>query len=138
MPVLLTELQKYMVGQALMYMQHRLIVCGELCICHDLYLNQNVYDNAYPTSLLHEALYVNHKMVMLGIGWYHNNFSHLCGNINIILNMILSVCPFSYTGYFTVFPMINEYMFTIILRHTFFWNSLFILTSIFYGCKNAV
>ena len=21
---------------------------------------------------------MNHKMVMLGIGWYHNTFSHLC------------------------------------------------------------
>ena len=54
------------------------MVCSELHICHDLILDQTVNDNDYLTPLLHEALDVNHKMVMLGIGWYHNNFSHLC------------------------------------------------------------
>ena len=67
-----------MVGQALMYMQHSHMVFGELYICHDLDLDQNLNDNDYPIPLLHEALDVNHKMVMLGIGWYHNTFSHLC------------------------------------------------------------
>ena len=77
-PVLLTEYQKSMVVQALMYMQHRHMVWGKFHICRDLDSDQNVYDNAYPTPLLHEALDVNHKMVMLGIGWYHNTISHIC------------------------------------------------------------
>ena len=67
-----------MVVQTLMYMKHRPMVCGKLHICHELDLDQNVNNNAYPTPLLHEALDVNHKMVMLGISWYHNTFSHLC------------------------------------------------------------
>ena len=58
-PILLTEHLKYMVGQELMYMQHRHMVCGELHIFHDLYLDQNVYDNAYLTPLIHEDLDVN-------------------------------------------------------------------------------
>ena len=66
-----------MVGQTLMYMQHRHMVCGELHICHDLDLDQNVNDDYYPTPFLHEALGVNHKMVMLVIGWYNNTFSHI-------------------------------------------------------------
>ena len=57
-----------MVGQLLMYMQHSHMVCGELHICHDLDLDQNLYDNAYPTPLLHEAFDGNHIMVILGIG----------------------------------------------------------------------
>ena len=54
------------------------MVCSELHICHDLDLDKNVYDNDYPTPLLHEDLGGNHRMVMLGIGLYHNKFSHLC------------------------------------------------------------
>ena len=54
------------------------MVYGELHICHDLFLYQNVNDNAYSTPLLPEALDVENKMEMLGIGWYHNTFSHLC------------------------------------------------------------
>ena len=67
-----------MVSQELMYMQHMYMVCGELHICHDLYLYQKVHDNAYPTPLFYEALDMNHIIVMLGIGWYHNTFSHIC------------------------------------------------------------
>ena len=67
MPVFLTEHWKSMVGQALMYMQQMHMVCEKLHICHDLDVDQNVYDNAYPTPLLHEALDVNHKMLMLGM-----------------------------------------------------------------------
>ena len=78
MPVLLNERRKSMVGQALIYMQHRHMVCGKLHICHDLDSDQNIYDGAYPTPLLHEALYVNQIMVILGIGWYHNIFSNIC------------------------------------------------------------
>ena len=78
MPVLFSEYWKSKVFQALMYMQHRHMVCGKLQIFHYLDLDQNVNDNAYPTPLLHEALDVNHKMVMLVIGWYRNKFSNLC------------------------------------------------------------
>ena len=101
-----------MVDQALMYMQHRNMVCGVLNIFHDLDLDQTVNDNAYPTPLLHEALDVNHRMTMLGIGWYHNTFHIFVYNISTILNTILSVCPFSFTGFFTLFRLINESMFT--------------------------
>ena len=61
-----------------MYIQHRHMICGELHICHDLVLYKNVNGDDYWTPLLHEALDVDHKMVMMGIGWYHNTFSHLC------------------------------------------------------------
>ena len=77
-PVFFTEYPKSKVCQALMYMQHRHMVCSEFHICHDLVLYQNVNNNAYQTSLLHEALDVNHKMVILGIGCYQNTFSHIC------------------------------------------------------------
>ena len=78
MPGLLTEHRKSMVDRALMYMQHRKMVCVELHIFYDLDLDQTVNDNDYPTPLLHEALDVNHRMVMLVIGWYHNTFSYIC------------------------------------------------------------
>ena len=69
---------KSTVGQALMYIQHRHMEFGESHICHDLALDQNVNDNAYPTPFLRQALEVDHKMVMLGISLYHNTFLHLC------------------------------------------------------------
>ena len=68
MPILLNEHRKSMVDQALMYMQHRKMVYGELHICHEIYLDQNVYDNSYPNPFLHEDLDGNHIMVVLGIG----------------------------------------------------------------------
>ena len=119
MPVLWTEYRKSKVCQALMYKQHRHMVCSEFHICHDLNLDQTINDDANPTPLLHEALYVNYKTVMLGIGWYHKKNSHLMCNIRIILNMILSVCPFSFTGSFPVFYLINDSMFTILRRQIF-------------------
>ena len=67
-----------MVGQTFMYIQKRNMVYGESHICHDLYLYQNLYDNTYPPPFIHEALDVNHRMVILVIGWYQNTFSHLC------------------------------------------------------------
>ena len=70
--------QKSTVGQELMYMQHSHMECGECHILHELALDQNVNDNAYSTSLIHEALCVDHKIVILGIGLYHNTFSHIC------------------------------------------------------------
>ena len=53
--------QKSKVIQAFIYMQHRHMLCGELHICHDLFLDQNVNDNAYSTPYLHEAYDVDHK-----------------------------------------------------------------------------
>ena len=78
MPVLFTEYHKSKVCQVLMKMQHRHMVCRKLHICHDLDLDQNVNDNSYPSPLLRDAFDTNHKMVMLGIGWYHNKVSHIC------------------------------------------------------------
>ena len=57
-------------------------------------------------------------------------------NISIILNMILSVCEFSFTGSFSIFSLINESMFTMLLSHIFLylfqpdWHHCFV-------CKNA-
>ena len=68
MPVLLTEYQESKVCKVLMYMQHRHMVCGKLHICHDLVLDKKLNGNAYSTPLIHEALDVDHKMAMLGIG----------------------------------------------------------------------
>ena len=50
------------------------MVCDELNICHDLVLYQKVIDNAYSTPLHHEALDVEHQMVILGIVLYHDVF----------------------------------------------------------------
>ena len=61
-----------------MYIQHIQTEYGELHIWHDLVLDQNVDDNDYSTPLLHEDFDVDHKMVMLGIGLYHNKISHIC------------------------------------------------------------
>ena len=68
MSVLFTEDRKSIVGQALMYMQQRHMVCGKLDIYHYLDLDQSVYDNAYPNPLLHKALDGNDSMVILVIG----------------------------------------------------------------------
>ena len=61
---------KSKVGQALMYMQHRHMECGESHICHDLVMNRNENDNAYSNTLLHKALDVEHKTVIMGIRLY--------------------------------------------------------------------
>ena len=111
--------QKSKVGQVLIYMQHRHMECDKLHIFHDLSLNRNVNYNAYSTPLLHEVLDVDHKMVMLVIGCITINFHIFVCNISIILNMILSVCPFSFTGSFSIFYLINEYTSPMLLRHLF-------------------
>ena len=92
--VYLKVYQKSKVGQELMYKQHRQMVCGELHICHDLVLDQNVNYNTYSTPFHHEAMDVYHKIVMMVIGLYHNTFHIFVCNISIILNTILSVCLF--------------------------------------------
>ena len=45
---------------------------------HDLVLYKNVNDYYYLTPLRHEALGLKQKMVILGIGLYHNQFSPIC------------------------------------------------------------
>ena len=77
-PIYLKVYQKPKLFPAFMYIQHMQIICGKFHIWHDLVLYQNVNDNDYSTPLLHEALDVDHKMVMLEIGWHHNKFSYLC------------------------------------------------------------
>ena len=84
-PVSLTEYHKSRVCPALVYIQHRHMVCGKFHIYHDLILDQTVNDNAYSTPLIHEALDVNHKMLMLVIGWYHNTFSHFVVQIQSLM-----------------------------------------------------
>ena len=59
-------------------MSHLGDVTSDPVICHDLVLDQNANDNAYPTPLLFKDLDVEHKMLMLLIGLFHNKFSHLC------------------------------------------------------------
>ena len=65
-------------GRSLMYMQHRHMGCGESHICHGLVLDQKVNDNDYSTPLLHEALDVDHQMVILGIFLSLYIFTYLC------------------------------------------------------------
>ena len=43
----------------------------------------------------------------------------VCNIINI-LNMILYVCPFYFTGSFPIFSLINDSMFTMLLSQMFF------------------
>ena len=59
LPVSFTEHHKSKVYPALIYIQHRQMLCEELHICHDLVFDQNVNYNAYSTPLLHEALDVD-------------------------------------------------------------------------------
>ena len=47
------------------------------------------------------------------------NFHLFVCNISIILNIILSFCPFYFNGYFSVFYMINDSMFKMLLREMF-------------------
>ena len=136
-PVLFTEHRKSIFGQALIYMQHRHMVCGEFHICNCLDLYQNIYDNAYPTPLLHEALDVNHKMVMLGIGWYHNTFSHIFVQHQHYPEHD-TLCLYIFSSWiFSFFSLINDSMFTIIFRQISL--ELFIHTEIhFCVCKNSL
>ena len=55
-------------------MQHRHMVYGKLHIRHDLFLDQNVNDNAYSTPYCHKDFDLDHKMIMLVIVSYYNTF----------------------------------------------------------------
>ena len=54
----------------------------------------------------------NTKWLCWGLVGITINFHIFVWNIRIILNMILSICPFSFTGCFPVFPLINKSIFT--------------------------
>ena len=76
-------------------------------------------DNAYSPPLLHEALDVNHKMVMLAIGLYHNKFSHLfVQHQNHPEHDTLCLSILFYWIFFCIY-LINDSMFTMVLRHMF-------------------
>ena len=60
---------KSKIGQALMYIQRKNMVCREFHMCHDLFLDQNENDNAYSTPLRNEALYVDRKNGNVG-NWF--------------------------------------------------------------------
>ena len=96
----------------MMYMQHRHMVCDEFHRHHYLDLDQNSSNNTYLSPLRHEFCNVDHRMVMLNIYFCYNDFHVFVCNVIIILNMIRSVCPFSFTEYFSVFALINDIIFS--------------------------
>ena len=105
---------------ALVYMQHKHMVYRVLHRHHYLVLDQNANGNSYSTPFLHEIWNVEHKIVMLVIDLY----------LIIILNIILSVCPFHFMDLLLFLPWSNTPFF----RCSFViwcWNSLSKLTSYF-------
>ena len=81
------------------------MLCGEFHIFRDLVLDQNVNDNAYSNPLRREALDVDHKMVILGIGLYHNTFSLLCvKHQHYTEHDTLCLLIFFYWLFFRTFP----------------------------------
>ena len=121
--------QKSKVGISLIYMQHRHMECVKLHIFHDLVLDQNVNDNSYSTPFRHEDLDVDHKILILVIGLYHNTFSHICvQHQNYPEHDIICLSIF-FTGYFSVFSLINDSMFMMLFTDV--WNYLSRLTSLF-------
>ena len=104
---------------ALMYIQHRYMVYGEFHRHHYLVLYQISSDNASSNPLLHEVCNAYHKMRMLGIGSCYNTFHIFLCNISIILNMIMSIFPFSFHGYFFAFSLINDTVFAILFCRIF-------------------
>ena len=132
-PVFFTEHRKSMTVQALMCIQHRHMLCGKFHICHDLDLDQNLNDNAYPTPFLHEALDVNQKMVMLGIGWYQNICLYLWVQHQHYPEHDTLCLSIFFCWIFPVFPLINYSMFTVILRNMVL--ELFSQTDIILWCE---
>ena len=118
------------------YIQQRHMIYGEMHKHNYLVLYQNTSDTYYLSPLLHEVWNVDHKMGMLKIVFCYKTFYIFVCNISIILNMILSACPFSFTGSFPLFSLINDSMFTILLRHMF-WEWL-IQTVIIFLCRNSL
>ena len=119
-----------------MHIQHNHMVCGEFHVFHYLDLDQNVNNNAYSTPLLHEDLDVNHKMEILGIGWYYNTFSHICLQHQHYPEHD-NLCLFIF--FYWVFPVFTWSIYPC-LRCSFdrsFWKSLARLTS-FFGMQECI
>ena len=121
---------KSKVGQVLMYMQHMHMECGKFHTCHDLVLDQNINDNAYSTPLLHEALGVYHKMVIMGIGFYHNTFSHIFVQHQHYPEYDILCLSIFLQALFIYFTWSMTPCFRCSLER-YFWNYLDILTSLF-------
>ena len=62
---------------ALMYKQHTHMVYGKLYILPYIVLYQNANDNAYSTLVRHEVWNVDQKIIIMGIGFCYNTFSHI-------------------------------------------------------------
>ena len=100
---------------AFMYMQHRQMVYSKLHRHHYLVLYQNASDNAYSSLLRHEVCMVDHKMVMLGIDFCYNKFSHLCVKHQYYPENI-TVCMYIFFPYvFSIWPDQWDH----------FWDALF-------------
>ena len=83
--------QKSRVGQAFIYRKNRHMVCSELNICHDIFLDKKWNDNDYSTPLRHAALDVDQMFLCWELVCITINFHFFVYNIRIIMNMILSV-----------------------------------------------
>ena len=101
-----------------MYMQHRHMVYGELHICHDPVLDQNVNNNANSNHFLHKALDVDHKMIyweLVGITIHFQicvQHQHYPEHDTLCL-YIFSSLLFSYIS------LINDSIFKMLLKHMF-------------------
>ena len=76
----LVHLMVYQISKICLYfmhMQHKHMVYSELHIDQYLVLDQTANVNAYSTPLRHEVWNVDHKMVIMGIDFCYNTFSHL-------------------------------------------------------------
>ena len=127
--------QKSKVCLEFMYMKHKHRICGKLHVFHDLVLYKKVNDNAYSTPLRHEALDVDHKMVMLVIGLYHNTFSLICVQHQHYPEHETICLSFFLTVSFSISSLINDFMFPILLRQIFL--ELFSQTDIIFLCARV-
>ena len=96
---------------ALMYMQHKHMVYGELNIHRLLVLYQNENYNDYSTPLRHKVLNVYHKKIMLGI--------YLCNNSLSYLGVQHKKYPEHDTVYLSISPHESFILFALI-KHTIF------------------
>ena len=117
--IYMMKCQISMISMALMYMQHKHIVYGELHILPYLVLYQNKNDNAYSTLLRHEVWDVNQKIIIQGIYLCYNTFHVFEFNSSIILNMILSFCQFSFHESF-LFSLTNGTILEVLFFHMIF------------------
>ena len=57
-----------------MYIKNKNMVCGVLCICHVLILDQNTYDNAHSYLWHYVVLCVDHNITKFETGFYYKTF----------------------------------------------------------------